>query len=151
MKESIERARPVSSLEPSRCGVGGLLIPVAAILWETPHPERRVDFGNHRFALRNLPSVERPEVNRSPALLPEVQEPGETSMRRGCHLSLHSETKDGLGGGSPLLGDPEPASLPGSLPSLPCLDIANKTHVRVPRVGWPVMPEVFEEALPVAG
>src|ERR1019366_557509 len=58
---------------------GGMFIPISVISWETPCPQRRVDLGHDRLALRNLPSVERPEVDWLLAPVSQVEEPRPTA------------------------------------------------------------------------
>ena len=94
MKESSEGAIPVGSLEPCRCRIRCLLIPVSAFFGKPSCPQRWVDLSDYRLALWNRPAIERPEMDRPFALLPQVEEPRQTGVRRGCDLSLNTEPED---------------------------------------------------------
>src|ERR1035437_9560928 len=84
-------------------------------------------------------------------LLPEVEKPRKTGVRRGCNLALNAEAEDGLRGGRPSFCQPEPASFSGPPQATACRVFFDEAHVGVRRVGRPVVMEVFQEVLPVAG
>ena len=151
IEKSAQRAVTVGALQPCCGGVRSLLIPVPAIPREPPHPQCRVDLRYDRFALGSVPSVKRPEVDWAFAVLPQVKEPRLTGMCRSGDLPLNAETEDRSGGRRPLFGDAEPASLTCALQAAPRGAVSKEAHVRVPGVGRPVVVEVFEEALPIAG
>jgi hypothetical protein len=50
IEETPEGTRLVCPLQPRRHGEGSLLVPVPAIPWEPPRPQRWIDFGYDRIA-----------------------------------------------------------------------------------------------------
>jgi hypothetical protein len=60
---TFETATQVIPAKPFRNGVGVLLMGVAPIAWEAVTPQRRINLNDRRFAWRDLPAIERPEMN----------------------------------------------------------------------------------------
>jgi len=144
-------AAQVCPLQPRRHSVGGLFVSVAAFLWEPPRPEGRVDLHNGRLALRDVPAVERPEVNRAFALAPEVEEPRQTGERRFGNRPLNVEQENRFRGGRPPFGQPEPTGVTHPFRALPDIAVSDEVDIGAGFVGRPVSPEVNQEGRPVAG
>ena len=53
----------VGARQPSGDAIGGVLVGPAILLGEATAPQRRIDFGDGRAPDRNIPTVERPEVD----------------------------------------------------------------------------------------
>lgn len=90
-------------------------------------------------------------MNWAFAMFPEVQEPRQTGVGRCGDLAVHAESEDRLCSWRPSFRQPEPASVSGSLQAVSCVAIPDKGHVRAPFIGRPVVLEIDQEILPVAG
>ena len=94
---------------PSGDVVGVVLVDGAALAREAPAPHGGVDLGDGGPAGRNIPPVERPEMNARPQPLPDEPQPRNSGARRLRHRPLHVEMKNRLCAAGALLGQSTPS------------------------------------------
>src|SRR5436190_15001874 len=81
VQESFERSVIVRTLQPSRDSISCLLVSIPVfVIRKAPHPKRRVDLHNGGFSARNIPALERPEVNSISAMSTKVEKPRQTGV-----------------------------------------------------------------------
>lgn len=80
-KEPAEGAIAVCTLQPRRRCKRCLFVAIAVGSRESPHPQRRIDLGDDRPPLGNLPTIERPEVDGVFAVFLQIEEPRKTGVR----------------------------------------------------------------------
>ena len=71
LQQRPKAAIPVGAGEPSGDAIGVVLVRRAALGRKAAAPQRRVDLGEGRTPHRDSPTVERPEMDAAPEVLPD--------------------------------------------------------------------------------
>jgi hypothetical protein len=101
--------------------------------------------------MRNLPAVERPEMEWPLAPVPQVEEPRQTGECRFGDRTLNVEQEDRFGGRRPPFRQTEPSGLTHPLPAISHVAVPDEVNVDVRFVGRPMLLEIEQEVRPVSG
>ena len=123
--------------------------PCSPLLGKAAAPQRWIDFGDSRTFGRDIPAVERPEMDAGPEPLADIAQPGDAGMRGFRHRPLYVELKDRFRAARAFLSQPPPAGIAHPRRTITHRALTYEINVGVILVGRPMALEIVEEGRPV--
>ena len=104
-----------------------VLVARAPLLCEATAPQRRIDLGDSRTPARNIPAIERPEMDAGPEPLADIAQPGNAGMGGFRYRPLHVEMEYGFRAAGVFLGHRRQRALPMRAAPLPAAPSRTKS------------------------
>jgi hypothetical protein len=147
-KKSVEATILIDAAQPSGDTVGVVLITRPFLTIEAATPQRWINLDDGGAAMRDVPSVERPEMHSRTKPLANETQPGNASVGRFSHCPLHIEVKNGFRATRALLRQTAPAGTAHSLSAIADKTVADEIDVDAP-VGRPMPLEIVKKVGPI--